>query len=283
MHRIGIFINTDSITAALFDAKFDKLSEKTSPLATADASEAASSVCAFIDSMLCESSITKESVASVGIANGNTCLDGNSVAEKVQKLTAIPTLAESAIGARALGEAYLAGDKSYLVMISVGEHVDSALVIEKKLFKGSCGSAGVVGHMVINAGGLQCSCGRRGCFDAYASLEGLRYFAKEAGVDGADTISASELFSMSTDTARAAQKSYTDSLAAAITNVINFFQPNEFVLEGVFEEAGDALMNPMMDIVLREQYSRSMSNKANVRFASDPVQSALLGAALLLR
>ena len=82
--------------------------------------------------------------------------------------------------------------------------------------------------------------------------------------------------------AETAKKLYVDYLASGITNIINLFQPNELVLDGPFTKVGDALMNPMMDIILREQYSRNMPNKCNVRFTNNE-DTALIGAALLAR
>ena len=86
---------------------------------------------------------------------------------------------------------------------------------------------------------------------------------------------------MTTPEAERAKEMYVNYLASGITNIINLFQPNELVLEGSLTEAGDKLLKPTMDIVLREQYTRSLSTKCNVRFASVKEDTTLLGAALL--
>ena len=72
-------------------------------------------------------------------------------------------------------------------------------------------------------------------------------------------------------------------LAGGLTDIINLFQPNELLLEDPLAEAGDTLMEPLMEIILREQYTHSMPNKYRVRCAAVGEETALLGAALLGR
>jgi len=195
----------------------------------------------------------------------------------------VPCCGASLIGARALGEAYLANDVPSLMMIKIEDTMECGIVIDKKLYPGAHQRGGDVAHMVINFGGFECSCGKRGCFAAYACNTGLARIAREAGVDGAETITHANLFAMDTPQAERAKELYVKYFACSITNLINLFQTNELVLEGSFTEAGDQFMAPMMDIVLREQFSHNMSNKCHVRFSNQEADTALLGAALLGR
>ena len=142
---------------------------------------------------------------------------------------------------------------------------------------------GDVAHMVIHFDGYECTCGRHGCFEAYASLAGLRRIAAEAGMADTKSLTHMQLFSMDTPEAERAKSLYVKFLASGITNIVTLFQPHDLVLEGAFTEVGDALMNPLMEIVLREQYSHDMSNKCTVRLAKWDANTALLGAALLGR
>ena len=88
---------------------------------------------------------------------------------------------------------------------------------------------------------------------------------------------------MNTPSAEQAKETYVKYLAGGITNLINLFQLREFVIEGSLVEAGDKLMTPMMDIILRDQFTHNMPNKCNVRFSENAEDTALIGAALLGR
>ena len=227
-----------------------------------------------------EGGINASDVAYIGVAAESEPI---TAAADIEKATGIKCFGASVISARALGEAYLTNDVLDLCLLKIDDTVECGIVIDKKMYAGEGQLGGKIGHMVINFGGYECSCGSKGCFEAYASNAGLRRIAAEAGVADANSITHASLFAISTSEAEAAKKLYIEYLASGTTNVINLFQPNELVLEGNFAEAGDALMAPMMDIILREQYTHGMPLKCNIRFENKDADTALIGAALLGR
>ncbi len=167
---------------------------------------------------------------------------------------------------RALAEARNSGVDS-LILFHIDDTVETAIVLENKIYGGSDGTAGNFAHTVLNFGGYECSCGRRGCLSAYVSTAGMRRQARDCGVEDADTLTLPALFSRTDAAATLAKNRYVENLASAVTSAINLFQTREFVITGAPARVGDALYLPMMEIVLREQYSRNMPNKCNVRFA----------------
>ena len=227
-----------------------------------------------------EGGIKPSDVAYIGVAVEDAPL---AVAADIEKSTGIKCYGASVISTRALGEAYLANDVLDLCLLKIDDTVECGIVIDKKMYAGEGQLGGKVAHMIINFGGYECSCGSKGCFEAYANNAGLRRIATDAGVADASSITHASLFAMTTPEAEAAKKLYVEYLASGITNIINLFQPNELVLEGDFAEAGDALMAPMMDIILREQYTHGMPNKCNIRFANKDTDTAIIGASLLGR
>ena len=267
MYMISAVLEKEQVKVALFDGEYKLLSQKDG--AAADLSR----LCLDI---IAEKGIKTADVAYIGIAAEESFAMPDAI-------EGISCYGASLIGARALGEAYAANDVPSLVMLKIDDTVDCGIVIDKKIYTGTHQLGGKLAHMVINFGGYECSCGRQGCFEAYASLAGLKRIAAEAGVSGADTLTHKTLFAMDTPAAQSAKNTYVKYLASAITNIINLFQTDELVLEGAFTEVGDELLAPMMEIVLREQYSRTMPNKCNIRFSNQNVDTALLGAALLGR
>lgn len=264
MYIIGAIIEKERSSVALFDKEYKLLLKK------------AGSVSGF--KKLCcdlmeEYGISADKVEYIGVGT-DVSADAN---------LGIKCYKDSLINVRAVGEAYTLNDANSLFMLKIDDKIENSVVIDKKIYSGAYQSGGDLAHMVIDFGGYECSCGRNGCFEAYASNFGLKRIACEAGVEGAESITHKKLFEMNTENAEVAKKRYIEYLASGITNIINLFQTNELVLEGPFTEVGDALMKPMMEIILREQYSHSMENKCNIRFANNDENVALIGAALLGR
>lgn len=230
--------------------------------------------------IMAEHGVKAENVKLVGIAASAPVSARNELAKNLEKELNIKAVAEDITNARALGEAYISGVPS-LAIVKVDDKVESGVVIDKKVYSGIDGNGGKVAHMVINYGGFECTCGRKGCFEAYASNSGLKCIASEAGIKDIDNLTVPALFAMTDDSAKKAKHTYTEYLGSALTDVINLFQPDELVLDGPFTKAGSELFEPLTEMILKEQYSRNLDKKCKIRFANDETATALLGAALL--
>ena len=235
---------------------------------------------------LCSEVISESGINAADVLYAGVAVDGSvgchsKAASELEKSTGIKCFSASLADAKALGEAYYLNDADTLVLLAVDEEIECGIVIGKKSYAGTYRNGRNVAHTVISFDGFECSCGRRGCFEAYACNSGFNRIVAEAGIDRA--LTHSELFAMNTPEADYAKKLYVEYLSAGITNIINLFQPRHLVLDGPFTKVGDALMAPMMDIILREQYTHSMPNKCDVRFANTDADTALIGAALLGR
>ena len=274
MYIISAVLKKELYTVAVYDKEYNLLFKKES--APADPAELCLEAVA-------ESGKAISDVDYAGVAADRSLGDPNAIAAAMAKELGVPCYGTYVMNARALGEAYGAGDLLDLFLLSINDTVDCGIVIDKKAFSGSYHPGSNVAHMVINFGGYECTCGRKGCFEAYAGNSGLRRIAAEAGVEGADSITHAALFNMTTPEAECAKKRYIEYLANGITNIINLFQPNELVLEGPFTKIGSRFEEPFTEIVLREQYTHGMPDKCNIRFSSNGSETALIGAALLGR
>lgn len=274
MYIIGAVLENSKITVALYDKKFKLLLKK--DVLHDDISNACLDV-------ISEGRIKRDDVDYIGVAVESPFNTSVFDATEIEKNIGIKCYTASLISAKALGEAYTTNDTPYLFMLKIDDTIECGIVIDKKLYSGAHNLGGKVAHIVINFNGYECTCGRKGCFEAYASNSGLRRIAAESGVPGWEKLTHAKLFEMNSPSADRAKKLYVDYLASGITDLINLFQPNELVLEGAFTELGDELMTPIMDIILREQYTHDTPDKCNVRFANNEVNTALIGAALLGR
>ena len=188
------------------------------------------------------------------------------------------------------------------VMITLGTGVGGGVIINGQIFDGGINCAGAeLGHIVIVAGGRQCSCGRRGCWEAYSSATGLTNMTKEKmrelEIKGIPSLLFNEAEREGKVSARtsfnamrggdkygqALVDEYIAYLAEGITNIINIFQPEVLSIGGGVCNEKEYLTKPLIEIVDREQYTRSNENKTKIVTASLGNDAGIIGAAGLGR
>jgi hypothetical protein len=114
---------------------------------------------------------------SINSRSGICCFSGNlgwnnaPVAEMIRQATGLPTKVTNDANAAMLGEAKFGVGKQYnnLVLLTLGTGVGGGLFLDGKLYEGNEGKGTELGHMVIERGGRQCTCGLQGCLEAYAA------------------------------------------------------------------------------------------------------------------
>ena len=206
--------------------------------------------------------------------------------------------------AAALGEALAGAAKGAksLVMITIGTGIGGGVIINGKILDSGVNSAvAELGHTVIHIGGRQCSCGRRGCWEAYSSATALTDMTREKMTElelkGIPSLLFDEAKSegrVSAKTAFAAMKrgdkhaaklvdDYIYYLAAGITNVINIFQPEILSIGGGVCNEREYLTRPLIEIVEREQYARDSKRKTKIVTATLGNDAGIVGAAGLGR
>ncbi len=198
--------------------------------------------------------------------------------------------------AAALGEAKFGVGKGYdnSIMITLGTGVGGGIVIDGKLFEGNKGAGTEVGHMVIEKGGLKCTCGRRGCFEVYCSARALTAKTKfemeeDTGSDmwktyTNDTADGKTAFEyMDSDkTAKRIVDWYINHLACGITNLANIFRPNIVMLGGGVAAQGSRLTAPLQKLVDKELFGGTDFAPVKIECASLGNRAGAYGAAALL-
>ena len=109
------------------------------------------------------------------LTSGNLGWVNKPLAQDLSERLGIPVTLTNDANAAAFGE-YVCGagsDYKSVVLITLGTGVGSGIVLNGKLYEGNEGAGAELGHEVIRMGGEKCACGRRGCFEAYASATAL--------------------------------------------------------------------------------------------------------------
>ena len=206
----------------------------------------------------------------------NLALENFPLVKLVKEKIDLPVKITNDANAAALGEAKFGAGKNYnsSILVTLGTGVGGGIVIDKKLFEGNKSAGAEIGHMVIERGGEPCSCGRRGCFEAYSSATALKRMTKRAMEDDAgsamwtkytsETVTGKTAFEFK-DTDRTAGEvvqKYIEYLACALSNLANIFRPEVIALGGGISKEGENLTVPLQEIVDRETFA---SNYAPVK------------------
>lgn len=197
----------------------------------------------------------------------------------------------------AYGE-YLAGaakGAQNAVVITLGTGVGAGIIINGRIFSGSNFAGGEIGHTVIVVDGYECTCGRKGCFEAYSSATGLIRMTREAAeahpeskikqlVEADGRISARTAFNaakMLDDTGIEVVDRYIKHLACGITNTINVFQPDILCIGGGVCNEGDTLLLPLKKLVAENIYSKNSAKNTEICICSLGNDAGIIGAAML--
>ena len=209
----------------------------------------------------------------------------------------VPVKINNDANCAALGEAYAGGAKDAInaIFITLGTGVGGGIIIDKKIYSGFNGAAGEVGHIVIELDGRPCGCGRKGCWEAYASASGLIKTTKEYMSEHKDTlmweITGNDIGKVGGRTAFDAMRKgdkggsevvdlYIKHLAAGIIDMINIFQPEILCIGGGISNEGDYLLKPLQKLVDEARYTRDVPQTV-IRRAELGNDAGIVGAAML--
>lgn len=187
---------------------------------------------------------------------------GMMVKKLIENKTGIPTFVENDVNAAALGEAYFGAAKGYsdFICLTYGTGIGGAIYLNNKLYKGMGSSAGELGHMIIHAGGKQCTCGGEGCYECYGSAKALITAVNKVSNEPLDAFQIFEKENFEKPEIRSEIDKWIDEIIVGLINIIYTFNPPLIVL-------GGGIMNEdyIIDLIDRKIYNRLMDNFRGVK------------------
>ena len=287
---IAVDIGGTKIMTAVFSADGQMLAKDVCPTLTGEGQEAViKRLFSAIDNLLDQNKVGPSKVSGIGIAAAGI-IDANrgliTVSPNFPGWHDVPLktivrenyqvetyLINDACGA-ALGEQHFGAGKGVnnLILITLGTGIGGGIIIDGELYEGTTGSAGELGHMIIDVNGPECGCGNRGCLEALASgvavtrnaVERLNQGEKSALIE----MSGGNIESITTEqigaAARAGDSLALDILSRAATylgvgmvNLVNIFNPEMIVLGGGMAELGGLFIDPTRSVVMERAFQVS--------------------------
>ena len=184
----------------------------------------------------------------------------------------------------ALGETIAGAGKecSDVVMITLGTGVGGGVVLDGEIYEGRGIGGSELGHMVIVENGEPCTCGRRGCLEAYASATALKREAKRASKK---ELIPSEIFALAKQGDPAMKEVveiYIRRLGLGIVNIVNIFRPQLVLLGGGISGQGESLLVPLRRILREECFGGERGDVPEIEEAVLGNNAGIIGAAGLL-
>ena len=197
----------------------------------------------------------------------------------------------------AMGEYKVSGNGAEdFILVTLGTGVGTGVIANGKMLRGFNGSAGEGGHITLVCDGEQCSCGRKGCWEAYASVTALIRQTKEAMEKHPESLmheiakkEGKVSGRTSFDAAKAGDKAglevveqYRKYIAEGISSLENLFQPAVIAIGGGISREGDYLLKPIIDIVEKNSYNKYIEHTKLVT-AKLFNEAGIIGAAMIAK
>lgn len=288
--RIGIDLGGTNIAAALVDENMQIIVKKSVPtLATRPFEEVAHDMGNLALDLIKEAGIDVSEVSQIGIGAPGTpvketgeILYSNNLnwynvplVEEIRKVIDLPIKLDNDANAAALGEALAGAAKgaSHCVLVTLGTGVGGGIIIDGKVYDGINHAGAEIGHTVLVSGGEKCTCGRRGCWEAYASATALIRMGNAAAFAAPDSILAGlknengtlngYLIFLAADkgcpTAQKVIDQYLFYVAEGIIDMINVFQPQSVVIGGGICAQGERILAPIREHVKQNVFCKQVA------------------------
>jgi len=141
------------------------------------------------------------------------------------------------------------------LFLTIGTGIGGAAFLGGKLLRSKKYEGLEIGHMIIERDGLECSCGKKGCFEKYASMKALKdTIQKEYNKENLSGIEIKELIQNNIETEKMNNilDEYVKNLSLGIANLINVFEPDTISIGGSFVYYKDILV-PRLEAKLKEE------------------------------
>lgn len=244
----------------------------------------------------------KYKIQSLGIAMPGTAIDGvilssgnvgikdYNLTKKLKEKIDLPIIIRNDAKCAAIAENTYGALKGYdrSIFLTLGTGIGGAAFVDGKLLTAGNKPGYEFGHMVIQKDGVECTCGRKGCFERYASMKVFKKNLRKAlGVD--ETTRGEELLKIIRDTKPGDKnyeviqntiKDFIDNLSLGIVNLINIFEPQVVGIGGSFIHFEDVFLEKLREKVKSEIQEKIGREEIVIRTAVLGNDAGIIGATL---
>lgn len=313
MYRIGVDLGGTNIAVGVVDDNYKIIGKgKVKTNSPRPAEEIFDDIAKAINLAVEDAGLTMDDISCIGVGtpgsvnketgeiefSNNLKFDHVPAKKMLEKRTGKPCVFENDANAAALGEAYAGAGNGVknLVAVTLGTGVGSGIILGGKVLGGINDAAGEMGHMVIVVDGDQCNCGRKGCWERYASATALISQTKakmqecpdskmwelcDGNIDNADGRTAFNAMYAGDKAAKEVVDRYIYYVSVGVTNIVNTFQPDVVCIGGGISNEGENLLGPVRKYVEAERYTKYSKKQTKICKAVLGNDAGIIGAALV--
>jgi glucokinase len=217
------------------------------------------------------------------------------ISRMLQKKLGKPVILENDANAACFGEFVAGAGKNIknMVFFTLGTGIGAGIISDGKLLQGSSGNAAELGHTIVSINGRLCTCGQKGCAEAYASASNTAKRATEAieageksSLKSLDKITCKDVFEHSAKGDKLAKK-ITDETAEVLgvlcVNALHCTEPERIVFAGGMIAAGDILLDRIKYYFKQHVWKLKQEDGIEICFATLGEDAGIIGAAALAR
>ena len=294
MKVVGIDIGGTAVKYALLSEEGTLLSTGEFPTCAEKGVENLfNNICKVIDKYNCSDLLgiavsgTGQIDGSIGkVIGGNPIIPGwigTNLVELLETKYGVRAVLENDVNCAALGEKWLGAgkDEENFVCLTIGTGIGGGIILNNDIFRGDTCVAGEFGHIQIVKNGVQCMCGKKGCYERYASATALVKMVKDAT---GKELNGKEIFELEKEGDTKIKEivdTWIDYFTDGLSTIIYIFNPSLVVIGGGVTKQGDYLLdriNKSLDGKLGENYKKNLK----IRFAQLGNNAGMLGAEYLL-
>ena len=308
MYRIGIDLGGTNIAVGVVDSAYHLVAEADVPAgAQRPAEQVVADMCRAVELALDKAGLTARDCASIGVGAPGTCDPDRGVVVCAYNLgwfhvpvcamlTAhfgLPARLSNDANCAALAEtvAGAAVGCRNMILITLGTGVGGGIILDGKIVSGLGGAGGEPGHSLLVLDGEPCTCGRRGCWEAYASATALIRQGKRAAAAHPDSLlndypalTGRDVFDAADRGDAAAQavlERYYVYVAAGITDLVNTLAPEMVLIGGGISRQGERLLAPVRRYVSANCFGGAQRPQPVLLAAQLGNEAGIIGAAAL--
>ncbi len=266
---VGIKLTERQLIGALTDLEATVVSRSTQEWSGASVEDAIEGIASLVNALLAESRIRKKQLLGVGVGLAGIIDARNGILRKtpyfgwqdlplrdlLQSRLRCRVYIDNDVNTLTLAEKWFGAGQGIenFVTVTIGRGVGAGIVVNGQFYRGHGGGAGEFGHTIIDPLGPVCSCGKRGCLEAYIGDPALMRQAAESGL-GECVLQPEDLAALAMDGNSAAIKIFEgagEMLGRSLANLINILDPELIILSGEGTRAGNLIFQPMRQAIDR--------------------------------
>ena len=308
MYRIGIDLGGTNIAVGVVNENYEIVAHHSVPTgASRPAEEVIRDMGDAVEAVLVKAGVSIDQCESMGIGSPGNCDSERGVVARAYNLGwfdvpvcamlherfGIPVRLSNDANCAALAEtvAGAAIGCENMVLITLGTGVGGGIIIDGKIYAGMRSAGAELGHTLLVLDGEPCTCGRKGCWETYASATALIRQAKKAAAEHPESLlaQAEEITGLAVfqaadkgdAVAQAVIDQYCVYVAAGFTDLVNSLAPEMILLGGGISRQGERILAPMREYVMNNCFGQKDGAIPVIKAAALGNEAGIIGAAAL--